>query len=709
MPILISSTPLVALNGVVLDTETTGPDPKNARVLQIGAVKIRKGKILSETETAHFSQLVNPGTPIPPENSAIHGIHDADIADAPYFTSAWDKFLEFAGQGLMIGYHIGFDLAVLKSELKAAGQSWEKPRVLDVRLLAKAVQPMLADHNLDTVCNWLKIEIKDRHTALGDAIATAEVFFKLLPALRNMDIRTLAEAEEACRRLSSEMAEHESIGWVKPVRSTPDANSLPQALARIDSYPYRHRIHDVMSSPPIFIKSDTGIQETLDLMVEKKISSVFVSTDNDQHGIVTERDILRAFAGDCAKVKQMPVREIMSFPLQQIPKDAFIYRAIGRMERLGIRHLGVHDTSGITVGAISARDMLHQRASEAIALGDEIFSSKTSAELGLVWAKMPAAARGLLQEDVSVRDITAVVSREICAITRRAAELAEEIMLKDGHGEPPVRYAVMVLGSGGRGESMLAADQDNAIVFEHGEPDGPEDKWFAILGEHIARILDNSGIVYCKGGVMAKNSAWRHSVSGWKLEIDDWIRRSDPKDILNIDIFFDAVAVHGSHELAEELWLHAYERGHQSPGFIKLMADVTREWSAPITIFGGFKTTEGRIDLKSGGLLPILTAARILSIRHNIKARATAERLHGLHSADIGSEEDLSSIISAHKTLLSHALEQQLIDSEVGIPPGYKLDITRLDKPAKKHLYDALKQVEVIQSIVHGPMDELMY
>ena len=85
-----------------------------------------------------------------------------------------------------------------------------------------------------------------------------------------------------------------------------------------------------------------------------------------------------------------------------------------------------------------------------------------------------------------------------------------------GHGEPPCRYAVAVLGSAGRGESLLAMDQDNALVFDDGEPAGAEDRWFETFGGHVADILHEAGVPYCKGGVMAKNAQWRGSVATWR-------------------------------------------------------------------------------------------------------------------------------------------------------------------------------------------------
>lgn len=128
--------------------------------------------------------------------------------------------------------------------------------------------------------------------------------------------------------------------------------------------------------------------------------------------------------------------------------------------------------------------------------------------------------------------------------------LALERMAADGAGAAPCRWCLMVLGSAGRGESLLAPDQDNALIY-----DGDEtmDAWFATLTKHVADTLDAAGIIYCKGGVMAKEPDWRHTPAGWRACVAHWLSRARPEDLLNVDIFFDLRAVAGDADLAVEL------------------------------------------------------------------------------------------------------------------------------------------------------------
>ena len=544
------------------------------------------------------------------------------------------------------------------------------------------------------------------HSAFGDAHTTAEVFLSLIPKLCERNIRTLAEAEAACKEMTEVLEDHHRAGWIEPVHRE-EAEISERALARVDPYPYRHRIHEVMSSPPITVSPDMTLGEALKFLADHQISSVLASDEEDlrpdNFGILTERDVLRAVAKDGAEALTHKISDYATTPVACVLGDAFLYRAIGRMSRMGIRHLGVQDMSGNIVGMLSSRDLLRLRAMDAFSLGDDIEAANTTNKLGPVWARLPVVANSLLDESVDGRQVAAVISRELCALTRQAAEIAEKRMLADGHGPPPVPYAVFVLGSGGRGESLLAADQDNAIVYtDAAESAEAVDQWFEILGTHVADILNEIGVPYCKGGVMARNREWRASVSEWKERIEDWLRRSRPSDLLNVDIFFDLRAIHGNGALADEIWRHAFEEAHQRPAFAKLLAESSAGFQPPITFFGGLRTEEnGRLDLKKGGLFLIVSSARVLAIRHNVQRHATPDRIEGIRALEIGSNEDYDRIIETHRLILDVMLTQQVIDIANGLPPSNKIEVKRLSPAVADRLKRGLSGLSTIDDMVH--------
>jgi DNA polymerase-3 subunit epsilon/CBS domain-containing protein len=695
--------PLLALDAVVIDTETTGLDPRKARIIELAAVRLSAGKIVAADA---FRQLVRPGDEsIPASTTEIHGIDDAAVAAAPSFAEVWPRFRDYLGADIVIGHTIGFDLAVWKRECDEAGLPWSRPRTLDTRLLAEIAAPKLAGYALEKLAIWLGIELTDRHTALGDAIIAARVFLALVPKLRDHGIRTVAEAERACHALTAVLDDQVRSGWVEAVEP-PSRLDAERTLRRYDTYAFRRRSRDIMRTPAAFVTGDILIKEAVARMGREKISSLYVTdaagaTDeisSTDAGIVTERDVLRAIDRLGAAALELPVGQVAARPLISVPADAFLYRAIGRMSRHRIRHLGVVDEAGRVVGALSARDLLRLRAGEAISLGDEIDDALDAQALSVAWAKLPHLAEALLAEGLSGREVAEVISRELGALSRQAAVIAERIMRESGHGEPPASYALLVLGSAGRGESLLAMDQDNAVIFAQGDPDGPEDRWFAVFGEHLADILHQAGVPYCKGGVMAKNAAWRGSLATWLSRVEHWISRSSPADLLSVDIFFDLRAVHGDGALAMKIRQAAYAAADGQTAFAKLLVDTVR---IPTTLglFGGIRTESGRIDLKGSGLFGLVAAARAMAIRYHVMDRATPARLAAIKALVHVSASDLDALVEAHGVFLDLILAQQVEDAAHGLRPSNAIAVKRLPARAQERLREALQAVAHVDDL----------
>jgi DNA polymerase-3 subunit epsilon/CBS domain-containing protein len=695
------ATPLIALEAAALDTETTGLDTAKARIVQLGAVALSHGHILDGHEV---DMLVDPEVPIPSASTRIHGINNAMVRNAPAFASAWTALQAFIENKVVIGHAIGFDLSMLEREAARAGMEWRKPRSLCVRLLARLAEPGQSDYSLDALAARFGIAVPQRHSALGDARAAAEIFVALLPKLQQRGIRTLAEAERACLAETAELETGHRAGWTEPV-----SRPAPPSFRSIDPFAYRHRVGDLMSHPPAVVASEATVRDVIATMTERRIGSVFVAdrAEPEQplgaYGIVTERDVMRLLGSTGATALDMSAGEVATRPLASIREQAFAYRAVGRMDRLKIRHLAVRHEDGRLAGIVSARDLLKLRASAAINLDDTIEHAGSAAEMAAAWAMLPAVADALIAERIDARSIVEIVSEELCAMTRRAAVLAEAAMASEGHGQPPCPYAVLVLGSGGRGESLLAADQDNAIVFAEGDPDGPEDRWFARLGEKIADLLDRSGVPFCKGGVMAKNPEWRGSLAHWNERVADWIHRSRPQDLLNVDIFFDLRPVHGDLALGETLFAHAHDLGHARHEFAKLLGEQVAP-SNPFTLFGSLQLEGGRIDLKLHGLFPIVATARTLAIRHGIRARSTRERLEGLIGLEIGGDEDMAAMLTGHSVLLALMLAQQSRDLYAGLPVSNRVEVAKLDGTERAELKAVLKSLQPVPNLVRDMM-----
>lgn len=683
-----SATPLRALSAALIDTETTGLDVATARVLELGVVALTGG----HADTEDWAMLVNPRQPIPASSVAIHGITDDAIAAAPGFMEVWREFQDRVGDHLLMGYAVDFDLAVLKAECERHALPWRPPAVLDVRDLVEALAPPLPDLSLDAVAAWLGIPVVQRHRAAGDARLTAEILLALLPRLRDRGIRTVGEALEVCRQRRERRLEISGLAMESLARAP---------LVHVDSYAYRHRTRDVMGHPPQTIAPETPVGEALRRMVEAKISSLFVEPARPQApwGIVTERDVLRALAAAPARALHQTVTSVASFPLETVASNDFLYRAYGRMRQRRIRHLGVVDANGQLIGALTQRDLIRQRADDALALTDALDEAATIPALAAVWRKLSDAVAALVAENVDARDIAAIISGEVCALTARAALIAEREAPPRPDG---LKYALMVLGSGGRGESLLALDQDNAIV--HNGAEGA-DAWLEPVGRRMNLILDEIGVPRCKGGVMAANRAWRLSEVAWRRQVGQWLSRTAPADILNADIFFDAVPVHGDKAIVADLRRDAIAAAQRSPAFLKLMAVNVAELAPPIGWFGRLRTEEdGRIDLKKGGIMPIFAAARILALKYGLDERSTQERLEAMRGRAEVPQRTIDTVLEAHRLLLQATLVQQLADIAAGRPPSSRVDPRPLDAVARERLRWALEQVRAVPDLIGDPL-----
>lgn len=187
----IMETPLADLCFVPFDTETTGLSVKQDHIIQVGAVRVLNGRIV---EGEAFDTYVDPGCPIPAASTQIHHITDADVAGAPDALAACRAFHQFARDAVLVAHNAPFDIGLLRKYAPEAGVDWTHP-VLDTVLLSAVVFGTTEEHDLDALCDRLEVTIPEaaRHTALGDAQATAAVLVKLLPLLEGRGLRTFGD------------------------------------------------------------------------------------------------------------------------------------------------------------------------------------------------------------------------------------------------------------------------------------------------------------------------------------------------------------------------------------------------------------------------------------------------------------------------------------------------------------------------------------
>jgi DNA polymerase III epsilon subunit family exonuclease len=202
--------PLNEIEFVVLDVEAVTVRSQPARIIELGAYRVRDGKIIDEFET-----LINPQVILPKFIVALTGISDEMLKHAPLFAEVAGPWLEFAGDAVLVAHNSDFDLKLLNQEI---GRCFPGYRMRNAELctvdLARRVMHNLEGHNLDALADHFGFEISRRHRAAGDAFATARLFMQLLNRLRAHGVRNLAQARnfQAPKEMRAELETQLAFG-----------------------------------------------------------------------------------------------------------------------------------------------------------------------------------------------------------------------------------------------------------------------------------------------------------------------------------------------------------------------------------------------------------------------------------------------------------------------------------------------------------------
>ena len=188
---------LSELDYTVFDTETTGLEPSNGdEIIQIGATRIVNRRLLSHEV---FDQLIDPRRHLPEASVKIHGITPEMLVGQPEIGKVLPAFRNFCADTVLVAHNAAFDMRFLQLKEQATGIRFDLP-VLDTLLLSAVLHPNQESHRLEAIAERLGVIIVGRHTALGDAFVTGEVFLKMIPLLAEMGIRTLGEARQAAEK-----------------------------------------------------------------------------------------------------------------------------------------------------------------------------------------------------------------------------------------------------------------------------------------------------------------------------------------------------------------------------------------------------------------------------------------------------------------------------------------------------------------------------
>jgi CBS domain-containing protein len=305
-------------------------------------------------------------------------------------------------------------------------------------------------------------------------------------------------------------------------------------------------------------------------------------------------------------------------------------------------------------------------------------------------ARLADTVRQRVDGGADALEVSRAISTINDALTQRLLTLAGSEL-----GPPPCAYAWLALGSQGRGEQSLLSDQDNALAYI--PPDSEREKaatqaYFATLTERVVDTLHRAGFPYCSGGYMATN--WRRTIPEWQDTFHDWLDRPSSQGVVEAEVFLDFRRIHG--DLDPDPLNAILQTSADRPRFLILMARAAVTFRPPLR-FG--RISSRRVDLKKGGLAPIVLLARLYALAGGSLARHTLDRLDAAAQAGQLSREGATKLSEAYRTLTELRLHSQLRASAAGEPPTNDVALKELAATQHSRLRDALQVVREYQQI----------
>ncbi|MDF2181346.1 putative nucleotidyltransferase substrate binding domain-containing protein [Neptuniibacter sp. CAU 1671] len=443
------------------------------------------------------------------------------------------------------------------------------------------------------------------------------------------------------------------------------------------------RVSDSLVRDPVIILEGTSIREATLLMREKKADCLLVKKGN-RYGMVTGTDLL-----DAVIVREMPlstsVADIASYRLITIKPGDYLFNALILMTQQQIERLVVMQYD-ILSGVVELTDVLSYFSSHSHVIGLRIERAQTIEDLKEAAFGLDDLIRALVSHGVKTRfamDLLAAMNGRIIA------KLFDLIIPVDM--QPHV--CLLVMGSEGRGEQIMKTDQDNAIIYRDGLGwPGMQDTL-----NTFSRTLIDFGFPPCPGNIMVSNPAWVKSLSQWTGMLADWASKFDGEAQMNLAIAVDAKPVAGNPAIfkASRNWFMRHLRNNDV--FFSHFAKASLEFDTPLTFFGNLKD-KGELDIKKGGIFPIVHGIRTIALECRIKTTNTFARIEELVEQDVFKAEFGRELSEALSLFIQLRLNQQIKRMEASNDgrddTPNTIELQALNKMERDLLRDALHVVK---------------
>ncbi|WP_457626224.1 putative nucleotidyltransferase substrate binding domain-containing protein [Persephonella sp.] len=443
---------------------------------------------------------------------------------------------------------------------------------------------------------------------------------------------------------------------------------------------------------PLFCSKDENIKDIASKMSEKNLSFCLLGNKENLEGIITDKDLKDKVLSKGIDPTKITADQIKTYPVECIESDRFLFEAVLKMIRKNIKRLPVVE-EGRVLGVIEDRDIFIHQSKNILYLTKQIEVENSIENLRQLYISVEEAVEPLFKTGKDIE----ILQKYIAEINDRFVQKAIKLSLEEI--EERIDFSFIVMGSEGRKEQTINTDIDNGIIFTE---EADREKAMKI-GKLIIDKLLKIGFPECVGRVMASNPEWVKPVKEWEKTVENWIIRPDPVNIMYTSIFFDYRPVYGNLKITAELRERIFNLIEKNRNFLVVMTMKTLEFEPPIGFFRDFIVEKSRehkneLDLKKGGIFPIVQGVRILALENKVSETNTIDRIRKL-KGKIG--EDLSDeLIESFKFLQTLRLRTQLEKIKAGKKPDNYINPEKLTKFERDLLKDAFKVVKKFQEML---------
>lgn len=467
----------------------------------------------------------------------------------------------------------------------------------------------------------------------------------------------------------------------------------------LHTHMFDQKVRDALAPAASVLREDATIQDAWSVCRANDLPQAVVHADGGLAGIVTCRDVLDWLARGLDTGERIG-RLLLTRQLA-VPGELCLFDALVTMRRARASALPVTDAGGKFIGMITILDIFNTAVSPVFALAQAATSGDERVALAQLREGQVSLADELLLAGVASDEVLSALSGINAYVHRAVTRLLIQDLEQDGWGSPPVPYALIVMGSGGRGESNLGTDQDNALIIaDHDERDRLAiESYFIAFSERLTKGLAAAGLPLCKGNVMATSPVWRKSLSEWYTQMRQWVLRREPMHLLNTDVMIDMAHVVGECELSSALRQRVLALVTAEPDFVHALYRIEESHGVALDWLGRLAREEDAIrgdrgiDMKLRGTLPLVEGARLASLKHGVDALSTLARLEGLAARGAISRDTGEDLKDAFRTLSRMILRQQIEDSRKGVTLRGVVDTSLLARRDKAELQQALNCV----------------